>query len=682
MMKKKIALITMDPVTMHALSGQLTNLLRETVDIESYCLEETINQHIDAQIAVISNYYLNAEVKRKFTFAERTIVLNARRSIGKQGIKRLLSLPSGKRGVLYISQYDLSCHMINSIKQSGITQIELLPEQGEDADFVITAGQKYPQNIQCPIVDIGILTLDISTIIEILVLLDLTDIASTVSAKYGSDIIELCKEVTIALDKTTQANKTLEVVLNSHFDGIVMLDDHGKILVCNVNAEKLFSQSQTKLAGMTFNKDNGFPWEWSELDKISGNIVSFKHFKLMVEANPVLTPSGKAGTLLTFRDVTEFQRLEEMVRKDRALKGLEAHFYFKNIIGASPRIISAITISRKLAQTEATILIYGETGVGKELFAQAIHNASLRKNGPFLGVNFSAVSESLMESELFGYEEGSFTGAKKGGKAGLFEMAYGGTIFLDEIGDASPALQNRLLRVLQEKQIRRVGGTKIIPIDVRVIAATNKNLPELIKRGLFREDLYYRLNVLPLNIPPLREREEDIIVLIQHFLNKKGYFNRFTAEAWEALLTYSWPGNIRELMNAAEYICCTVELNENIDVTSLPENILASYYNVSPDKMTFREDTQKDTRLPKHFLRKEKYAELILVLQEIRKILRANGSVGRRSLTKNIPGMSEARIRENLKLLKNLGYVTIGPRRKGTSITENGKKLLDISGEH
>lgn len=231
---------------------------------------------------------------------------------------------------------------------------------------------------------------------------------------------------------------------------------------------------------------------------------------------------------------------------------------FEDIKGDSRAICALKETAQHVARGPSTVLLMGETGTGKELLARAIHNRSPRADGPFVAVNCAGIPETLLESELFGYEEGAFTGARKGGKPGRLDLAQKGTLFLDEIGDMPLHLQAKLLRVLQERSIERVGGTGPIPIDVRLIAATNKNIEDLVDRGLFRQDLYYRINVIPLSIPPLRERPEDIEVLASFFLTKyrqavRGRAAGFTQVAMDCLKQYSWPGNVRELENAVEY---------------------------------------------------------------------------------------------------------------------------------
>ncbi|MBU1643232.1 sigma 54-interacting transcriptional regulator, partial [bacterium] len=230
---------------------------------------------------------------------------------------------------------------------------------------------------------------------------------------------------------------------------------------------------------------------------------------------------------------------------------------FENIIGKSTKMQHIFSMLETVAPSDATILVRGETGTGKELIATAVHNLSRRKNGPYIKLNCAAISETLLESELFGHEKGAFTDAKEMRK-GRFELADGGTLFLDEIGDITPALQVKLLRILQEQEFERVGGTKTVKTNVRLVAATNRNLEDMVKKGEFREDLFYRLNVIPINLPPLRERYEDVKLLVEHYLRKFMKEHRkqmhFSKAALEMLLDYPWPGNIRELQNMMERI--------------------------------------------------------------------------------------------------------------------------------
>lgn len=296
---------------------------------------------------------------------------------------------------------------------------------------------------------------------------------------------------------------------------------------------------------------------------------------VVVNVAPIIINGKLKGSVGVIHDISEIKKLTEELEQAKSLiRRITAKYTFDDIIGQSELIKAAINLAQHAAETPATVLLRGESGTGKELFAQAIHNASSKKAGPFVRVNCAAIAESLLESELFGYEEGAFTGAVRGGKKGYFEEANGGTIFLDEIGDINLAVQAKLLRVLQEKEIIRVGGIKPIAIDFRVIAATNANLEQRIKEGSFREDLYYRVNVVPIFVPPLRGRREDIPMLAAHFVKKLGQdygrkIARIEPKVNEILAAHDWPGNVRELENVVARAIINMNYNE--------ESILPKY---------------------------------------------------------------------------------------------------------
>ena len=296
--------------------------------------------------------------------------------------------------------------------------------------------------------------------------------------------------------------------------------------------------------------------------QITGQSENGHGWTYVVTVSPLST-GMEEGVVVIIRDITRLRVLESEVSE---------RFSFKNIIGKSPQMLKIFDMVRHLANTDTTVLIGGESGTGKELIASALHHHGIRNGGPLVTVNCAALPETLLESELFGHVRGSFTGANRD-KAGRFELANGGTIFLDEVGDVSEQVQKRLLRVLQEREIERVGSTKKVKVDVRVVAATNSNLLELVSSGVFRDDLYYRLKVVQIDLPPLRERLEDIPLLINHFLDKlQARLGRIiegiSPAAMEILLGYHWPGNIRQLENTLEH---AVVLNQ--DRIIRPENL-------------------------------------------------------------------------------------------------------------
>lgn len=262
--------------------------------------------------------------------------------------------------------------------------------------------------------------------------------------------------------------------------------------------------------------------------------------------------------------VEEIESAERQVRQKRAMGGHVAHYTFDDLYGPSRAMRAVVARAIHFAQTDSSVLIVGETGTGKEVLAQSIHNASPRARGPFVAVNCAALPDQLLESELFGYEDGAFTGARRGGKPGLFELAHGGTIFLDEIGETPLHVQQRLLRVLQERQVMRIGGERVIPVDVRVIAATNQPLWQFVQEGKFRKDLFFRIDVLRLHTVPLRERREDIPELTERLLHQLWYKRkgvgarpRIDPAIYPILQDYHWPGNVRELQNMCDYLVAT-----------------------------------------------------------------------------------------------------------------------------
>ena len=295
--------------------------------------------------------------------------------------------------------------------------------------------------------------------------------------------------------------------------------------------------------------------------KVETRLISIPGSKITVsvKCSPVIANNELSGVVFNLTDVTQIQELESQIRRKLSERGLKARYTFDQIIHKSKEIDRVIQLAGRYAASDSNVIIIGETGTGKELFAQSIHNASKRKNGPFVAVNCAALPENLLESELFGYVEGAFTGTSKGGKMGLFEQAHGGTLFLDEVGEISMAIQTKLLRVLQERQVRRIGDNKVINVDVRIISATNKSIRKMADVGQFRRDLVYRLDVLRLFLPPLREREADVELLfvnqLQGMAKRNGQLPvKIEAGVFPLLCQYPFFGNIRELRNIAERV--------------------------------------------------------------------------------------------------------------------------------
>ncbi|HNR03869.1 MAG TPA: sigma-54-dependent Fis family transcriptional regulator [Bacillota bacterium] len=373
-----------------------------------------------------------------------------------------------------------------------------------------------------------------------------------------TEIIKLAEEIT----NLNEVYSLLEAIINATQDAISVVDQNGLGVMINPAYIKITGLSEKDVIGKPATVDiaEGESIHMQVLKTrkpIKGALMKVgpARKEVLVNAAPIIVNGELRGSVGVIHDMSEITKLSnELKNAKNIIRSLEAKYTFEDIIGSDPLLLSAIDKAKKAAEIPITVLLRGESGTGKEIFAHAIHNESERKFRKFIKVNCSAIPETLLESELFGYEEGAFTGAKKGGKKGFFEEAEGGTIFLDEIGEIPHSTQTKLLRVLQEKEIVRVGGTKSISIDVRIIAATNVDLEGAIESGRFRADLYYRLNVLPITIPPLRLRKGDIYDLSIFFIKK---FNQqygrnvrdITQQAVSRLKEYNWPGNVRELDN-------------------------------------------------------------------------------------------------------------------------------------
>ena len=370
------------------------------------------------------------------------------------------------------------------------------------------------------------------------------------------EIPSVVRVISVEVMPHEEREQRLLAVLESVSEGILSIDRSGNVTLLNQAAEHILGHRKEDVLGRSI----------GELVSPGAVILSTLRTGRALDNREVLveTPNGRrryivtsrpikdrglqtVGAVVALKDMSEVRRLAYSITKPSSIT-------FQDIVGESRALKRTLEMARLIADSDSTVLIRGESGTGKELFARAIHSASSRKSGPFVPINCAAIPDLLLESELFGYEEGSFTGARRGGRQGLLEYACDGVMFLDEIGEMSPHLQAKLLRVLQEGRVRRIGGHEEIPINVRVIAATNRPLEEMVKKGQFREDLYYRLNVLPLPIPPLRDRPEDIPVLVQHFLARspRGAGLVVSDRAMKKLLAHSWPGNIRELGNMVE----------------------------------------------------------------------------------------------------------------------------------
>ncbi|MEL7605405.1 sigma-54-dependent Fis family transcriptional regulator [Sedimentibacter saalensis] len=426
-----------------------------------------------------------------------------------------------------------------------------------------------------------------------------SEVSITSAIETAKQILQVQKEESKKQNELKVQLERYKAVLNFTHDAIIAVDEKGKVDVINPVAEQIVKTSPGYAVGKNideiihntsmFDTISNKEKQLNQLMDINGTLVSTNRI-------PIVVDDKVKGVVATFQDVKVIQENENKIRRSLHEKGLVARYHFRDIKGESDEIKNAISIAKSYASSDSTILIQGETGTGKELFAQSIHNSSSRKSGPFVAINCASLSSNLLESELFGYVEGAFTGAIKGGKIGLFELAHKGTIFLDEIGEIPIEIQAQLLRVLQEKEIRKVGSVVKTPVDVRVITATNRNLIDEMKSKSFREDLYYRIGVLNLTVPPLRERGGDVMLLGRFFFDKylgsdKTKFLSMFEHIMKRVNSYKWYGNIRELQNFVERISVLMKYHGNgYDFEQLVSSFISKDYSISNNEDSIEED--------------------------------------------------------------------------------------------
>lgn len=673
---KVVALVTGSTPTRIEVVDQLQPLLEDYVKIEIYDTQTHIDHMIKADLIVVTSKLVMEEAEPLIDPACPIII--ARRALNVKNIDKLFGIPEGTQALLVNDAPENAIDTIQLLKRIGIDHIDLIPYYpGCKADckpkIAITPGETsfVPDFIET-VIDIHSRVIDITTIVEILEKLGLlNEKVHFVSARYMEKIVRLSKQLHNSIGETNKMNDYLLKVLNQVNDGIMAFNKEGRITVFNEKCEEIFKiRSRYAISKNVSHivKDRGIvdfllasPIINDQIFKINDIDVIINKFSL-----------GKLdATVCTIKNANETIELENKLRRNLIKKGYIGKYAFSDIAGNSKAIKSAIEIAKKLGKVDLSILIHGESGVGKELFASSIHNESKRSEGPFLAVNFSALPENLVESELFGYEEGAFTGARKGGRYGLFEQANGGTIFLDEIADVSLKIQARLLRVLQEREIMRVGGTDIIPVDVRVIAATNKNLAQMCQEGTFREDLYYRLKKLYLKIPPLRARIEDIDELVSCFLSKNGRSELVLSdEVRNILMSHSWPGNVRELENTIEYMGAVCE-GDTIDITHIPQDF-------------FELDTSapvKGNNYTEILCNNGNIEEFLFILRTIYDYNKQGKTVSRKTVSQLSKDshhlLTEEQIRNRTDILTELGIITKPKGRKGMYLTLKGMKYIE-----
>lgn len=676
MPRKKLAIVTGSEATKETLCNQIRYFLADCIDISGFSEEIPVREPIRADLVVMSSKIL-AEEMAEYVSPECPILI-ANRSLNIENIEKLFGIPKGTKAFFVNDLRENALGCVEALKEIGIDYIDFIPYYPgcriyRTANIAVTAGETslVPDYVEKTI-DLGARTIDISSIIEILRHLDLMEEKlGLVSAKYKETMIRFSNNLYHLFTEASRMNQYLARILNQINDGIIAFSGSGIISIFNEKSKEIFGvHTEGEFIAAAISHQELRDYLLSEED-MSDKLFRLDHADYIVSKFRI---EKIDTTVCTIKNTKENKDIEVKLRQDLIKKGYIGKYRFGDIVSSSPIMQDTIHIAKKLAKTDLNILIYGESGVGKELFASAIHNESSRNRGPFVAINFSALSEDLVESELFGYEEGAFTGAKKGGKLGIFEQANQGTIFLDEIGDISPRIQARLLRVLQEKEIRRVGGSENIPIDVRVIAATNKNLIRMCQEGSFREDLYHRLKKFYLKIPPLKARSEDIDALVKHFLRKHGRERLvISEEVMDILRANRWNGNVRELENVIEYFIAVSE-DQAVRITDLPEDFFENFEGPARN--------QNDWEPYNEILcDRGNLEEYVYLLTVIKSYTDRGLTISRKTLAEaareRYPYITEDRVRRKTDDLQELKLITKSVGRIGMRLTLNGVKYIN-----
>ncbi len=680
--------VTKSKETYAVFDRQLKAFLPRDVSVKGFSLDAVKSVDCrDAKVVLLSS----ADCRKVLRLGNSDPrILISRRTLDPSKLGPLFTLEPGTDVLVVNNAEDVSKETARLIAAFGLDMLNLIPWwPGADVTkprptIAVTPGLPgIVPGFITTVYDVGTRPIDASSLVELGLTLGIPlDGITKENASNYQGVVRVIREQADLFKRVDAARADLEAILDSVHDAVIMCDEDLRINTLNATAAAVLGLGRS--AGLGRSLTEWFPHDVMRRVLRTG----------VAEMNRVQEIMGKRY-VVTFRATSRGtgQRLIVTARESRAVeyargalvramydRNRTARYVFEDIVGRSPAIEKAIRSARRLAMSSTNVFIQGETGTGKELFAHAIHNASPMRNGPFVAHNIAALPEQLVQSELFGYESGAFTGARREGKAGLFELADKGTLFLDEIADMSPAVQVSLLRVLQEREITRVGGSALIPVNVRVIAASNQDLSGAVREGRFRRDLYYRLCAFPLRIPPLRERPEDVPLLLEHFIMK--YMKmpvRVDDAIIDKMMNWVWPGNVRELEEMVRYAASMAD--DATEFASYLWKLMPSDDRIArdapapPNEWDSENDVGAALALIESSGRRD---ELVAVLRAIG--LSPGRSIGRATLARLLAGsglsLTPGQIRQRLRYLAEIGLVRALRGRRGSTLTDLGLRVL------
>ena len=678
-MKKEIAIFANRHAYTHHLKKNLEVYFSDVAVFNCYDMQELENMSkIQEKYVVLSAFTIYRKVKEKAP--EKTKLLVIELTIKRAVLESLKKLPEGTRALVVSIDYKNCTEVITTIYNNGLRGLELIPcypgcdfdtERDGDVNLAITMGEpELVPDFITSVLDYGERSIDIASVYAMAEVLGIDDpLSSAAAKKEAAELISLNTENARLLNEKKQLMSRLNSIVRIVAKGVIITDIAGRIFMINDIALSMLGIDE---AAEGFNVTEILPQKYFRSgwlgDKDTVHIeemVRIENRDIMITRDSVEENGVIGGIILTMEYFNDGEDRQHKFRRKLNSNGHRAVYTFEQIQGISPQLCECKEIACRLARTDSSICINGESGTGKELFAQSIHNESARSGYSFVAINCSALPESLLESELYGYEDGAFSGAVRGGKIGLFELAHRGTLFLDEIGEISLPVQAKLLRAIEEKKILRVGGRKLIDVDVRIISATNRDLRKMVREGTFREDLFYRICVLPISIPPLRERDGDVNYLFCEMCKSIGALFSLDQVTKEYLEQYRWPGNVREMRNLVEYLNSLGR--ECITLEDLPTSMREPSQTVEPE-ICLNPKTSSERQLEK------------FVLEKLAEAYRQGHRIGRGTLVKYAHNrdifVSEQDVRKCLEQLNAKGFVVSGTGRSGSMLTKKGWEAL------
>lgn len=689
---KKIAVVALDPLAGASYTKEVRDLFGEYAEVVGYSVRDGSAAGVLPRadlFAISTDAYGSAEEEARHVPIDSQI-MSIEVTFYWETLKKLFEIPQGTKVLFVNVTSNMAREAITQLSSLGVNHLQIIPYYPgavleEPVDIAVTPGESrfVPPSVKT-VIDCDHRPCSYGMMVEIALRLGLEYLPETESfMNYAKVVASNHYSFDLMYAKSRRQESQMHILAESLDEGLIGVNETGDIFVCNKKACQIARISEELTMGKK--GEEVFPYipfyqVLREKKAVPEKIIRLFGTDISLAVVPVVRKENCIGAFAMLQKFNEQESRQNALRRQMMQKGHYARYTLDDVIGISTAITETKNILRKMAATDSPVLLMGETGTGKELMAHALHQASRRADGPFIAINVAAMPENLLESELFGYEEGAFTGAKKGGRPGLFEFAHQGTLFLDEVEGMSLSMQVKLLRVLQEGEIMRVGGGSIIRVDVRIVAATNESLEEKIQDGSFRKDLYYRLNALTVEIPPLRKRGDDIFLLLDYFMRKMG--GDFTlSEGVKAFLRrHPWPGNIRELQNAVEYFNYLAK--PVIGLSDLPPTMTRFMDDGSDDGEGEVNDNAADDN-EADMVYQAAVDKKRFVLNQLALAWKAGETAGREKILeaakKDHISMTQKQVRDLLDELAKEGLIQVGRGRGGSKITEKGLNKLKIN---